>query len=111
MLLKKDDAYKLYYTVNEVAEKYGFEASKLRYWESVFPMLKPQKRHGDRIYTQADLAILDEIVYLVEHKQHKLTAARDLMASGKSHYKKITQAVEQLELVRLYLQNMRELMG
>lgn len=63
-----DDSHKLYYNINEVAARYGFDASKLRYWESVFPMLKPEKRGGDRIYTSADLEILDEIVYLVEHK-------------------------------------------
>lgn len=106
----KDDSHKLYYNINEVAARYGFDASKLRYWESVFPMLKPEKRGGDRIYTPEDLEVLDEIVYLVEHKKHKLVAARQIMETGRSQRLKIKRAVQQLETVKRYLQDVKELM-
>ncbi|AXE20850.1 MerR family transcriptional regulator [Runella rosea] len=106
----KDDSHKLYYNINEAAARYGFDASKLRYWESVFPMLKPEKRGGDRIYTLADLEILDEIVYLVEHKKHKLSAARQIMESDRSQRSKIKRAIQQLEVVKRYLQDVKELL-
>ena len=105
-----DDSHKLYYNINEAAARYGFDASKLRYWESVFPMLKPEKRGGDRIYTPEDLEVLDEIVYLVEQKKHKLAAARQIMETGRSQRLKIKRAVQQLETVKRYLQDVKELM-
>lgn len=101
---------KLYSDINEVAKRYGFEPSKLRYWETVFPMLKPEKRSGDRIYTPADIELLDEIVYLVEYKKHKLTAARQLIESGRSQRNKINRTIEQLETVRAYLQDLKEIL-
>ena len=103
------DAHKLYYDINEVAARYGFEPSKLRYWETVFPMLKPEKRSGDRIYTPADLELLDEIVYLVEHKKHKLAAARQMIESGRSQRNKINRVIQQLETVRRYLEDLKDI--
>lgn len=105
-----EELQKRYYTINEVAERYGFEYSKLRYWETVFPMLKPQKRGGDRIYDKDDLEVLDEIVYLVEKKKHKLEAARQIMAKGRSNRIKIKQARERLAEIRAYLTAIKELM-
>jgi len=105
----KSDAHKLYHDINEVADRYGFEPSKLRYWETVFPMLKPQKRGGNRIYTTADIELLDEIVYLVEHKKHKLTAVKKIIETGRSQRTKINRAIEQLEAIKRYLVDIKEL--
>jgi DNA-binding transcriptional MerR regulator len=105
------DEPKLYSDINEVAARYGFEPSKLRYWETVFPMLHPEKRSGDRIYTRADIELLDEIVYLVEHKKHKLAAARQMIESGRSQRNKINRVIEQLETVKLYLKNLKEILS
>lgn len=103
---------KLLSDINEVAARYGFEnTSKLRYWESQFPMLSPEKRRGDRIYTRADIELLDEIVYLVEYKKHKLAAACQIIESGRSQRNKINRVIEQLETVRLYLKNLKEILS
>ncbi|MCU0342054.1 MAG: MerR family transcriptional regulator [Spirosomaceae bacterium] len=99
---------KRFYTIAEVGERYGFELSKLRYWETVFPMLKPQKRGGERFYSQNDLEVLDEIVYLVEKKKHKLDAARQIMATGRSNRRKINQARERLLEIKAYLVEIKE---
>jgi DNA-binding transcriptional MerR regulator len=96
--------------INEIAARYGFEPSKLRYWETVFPMLKPEKRSGDRIYTRADVELLDEIVYLVEFKKHKLAAARQIIESGRSQRNKINHSIEQLEKVKAYLQDLKDIL-
>ena len=109
--MMQDDNHKLYYDINEVAARYGFDPSKLRYWESVFPMLKPEKRGGDRIYTLDDLEILDEIVHLVENKKHKLAAARQIMESGRGQRLKVKRVIQQLETVKRYLQDVKELVS
>lgn len=103
------NAHKLYYDINEVAARYGFEPSKLRYWETVFPMLKPQKRSGDRIYTPADIELLDEIVDLVERKKHKLSAVKKIIETGRGQRKKINNVIAQLESIKRYLEDLKEL--
>ncbi|MCA0230285.1 MAG: MerR family transcriptional regulator [Bacteroidetes bacterium] len=102
---------KLISDIKEVAARYGFEnTSKLRYWETQFPMLRPEKRGGDRIYNRGDIELLDEIVYLVEYKGHQLAAARQLIESGRSQRNKINRAIEQLETVKAYLEDLKEVL-
>lgn len=47
---------KLYYRIGEVAEIVGVKPHVLRYWETEFAFLSPQKDEGSqRLYTQKDL--------------------------------------------------------
>ena len=47
---------KLFYKIGEVCEHVGVQPHVLRYWESEFPMLAPQKnRAGQRVYRRKDL--------------------------------------------------------
>ena len=65
---------KLYYSIGEVARMTGLEAHVLRYWESVFPMLRPTKsRSGARRYKEQDLRMVLLIQDLV-HRQRYSTA-------------------------------------
>lgn len=67
---ERDFAKKLYYKINEVAKIVGVEDYVLRYWETRFPMLKPEKQRGDqRRYRQKDIELLLQIQSLV-HEQN-----------------------------------------
>ncbi|MFN4145173.1 MAG: MerR family transcriptional regulator [Runella sp.] len=101
--------HKVFYDINEVAARYGFAPSKLRHWEKVFPMLKPPRRGGDRIYSNDDVELLDEIVYLVEKKKHKLEAAIEIIESKRSQRIKINRTIEQLEQIKQHLVELKEL--
>ena len=47
---------KLFFKIGEVCELAGVQAHVLRYWESEFPMLAPQKnRAGQRVYRKRDV--------------------------------------------------------
>lgn len=47
---------KLYYSISEVSELTGIKQYVLRYWESEFNILAPNKnRSGNRIYTEDDI--------------------------------------------------------
>lgn len=47
---------KLFYKIGEVCEIVGVQAHVLRYWETEFPMLQPQKnRAGQRTYRRKDV--------------------------------------------------------
>ena len=60
MLTAKQDSTpipdKLFFKIGEVCELVGVQAHVLRYWESEFPMLQPQKnRAGQRTYRRKDV--------------------------------------------------------
>ena len=57
-------ARKTYYSIGEVSALTGLKAHVLRYWESQFDMISPNKnRGGTRVYRMRDI----ETVLLVKH--------------------------------------------
>ena len=57
-------ARKTYYSIGEVSALTGLKAHVLRYWESQFDMISPNKnRGGSRVYRMRDI----ETVLLVKH--------------------------------------------
>ncbi len=53
---------KLFYKIGEVSRLTGLPAYVLRFWESEFSFLRPQKSRGrQRVYTQKDIETLLQI--------------------------------------------------
>ena len=53
---------KLFYKIGEVSKITGLPSYVLRFWESEFEFLRPQKSRGQqRVYTQKDVEILLQI--------------------------------------------------
>lgn len=68
---------KLYYSIGEVAEMFSVSNSLIRYWETEFSILKPQKnRKGDRRYRVKDIRIMERIYTLVKERGFTLEGAR-----------------------------------
>ena len=68
---------KIYYSVGEVCELFGVNASLLRFWEEEFPVLKIAKNsRGHRIYTPADVDNLRLIYHLVKEQGMTLEGAK-----------------------------------
>jgi DNA-binding transcriptional MerR regulator len=68
---------KLYYKIGEVCRIVGVEAHVLRYWETEFPALAPQKsRGGQRIYRPKDIELLLEIRRLLYEEGFTIAGAR-----------------------------------
>ena len=62
MNLRAEKIKKLYYSIGEVSEITKLKQYVLRYWETEFPHLKPNKNSaGNRIYRQTDIDNLIEI--------------------------------------------------
>ena len=76
---------KLYYSIGEVSKATELEQHVLRYWETEFPELAPQKnRAGRRIYTQSDIDFILEIKRLLKEEKYTIEGARKaLSAKGK----------------------------
>ena len=71
---------KLYHSIGEVSRITGLKQYVLRYWESEFEMLNPQKnRAGNRIYKESDIQLLQCIQYLLYEKKYTIQGARELI--------------------------------
>jgi len=72
---------KLFFKIGEVCELAGVQAHVLRYWESEFPMLAPQKnRAGQRVYRKRDVEISLRIKELLYEDQYTIAGAKKRLA-------------------------------
>ena len=80
---------KLFFKIGEVCELAGVQAHVLRYWETEFSMLAPQKnRAGQRVYRKRDVEIALRIKELLYEDQYTIAGAKkrlaiELRAGGK----------------------------
>jgi DNA-binding transcriptional MerR regulator len=73
---------KLYYSISEVSKMLGLEQYVLRYWETEFEQLRPQKnRAGNRIYTERDIEVVKMIKRLTREDRYTIEGARQVMNS------------------------------
>jgi DNA-binding transcriptional MerR regulator len=85
---------KLFFKIGEVCELTGVQAHVLRYWESEFPMLAPQKnRAGQRTYRKRDVEMALRIKELLYEDQYTIAGAKKKLSSelrGASKLKVVT---------------------
>jgi DNA-binding transcriptional MerR regulator len=68
---------KLYYRIGEVAGIVGVEPHVLRYWETEFPSIRPQKsRSGQRVYSRRDVDKLLRVKELLYAQRFTIAGAR-----------------------------------
>ena len=73
---------KLYYSISEVSKITEIEQYVLRYWETEFEQLTPQKnRAGNRIYTNKDIQVILQIKSLLRDKKYTIEGAKKILAS------------------------------
>lgn len=67
----------MFYKISEVSTITGLEAYVLRYWESEFPVLRPQKsRGGQRVYQKKDIETILKIKKMLYEKGFTIAGAR-----------------------------------
>jgi DNA-binding transcriptional MerR regulator len=73
---------KLFFKIGEVCDIAGVQAHVLRYWESEFPTLAPQKnRAGQRTYRRRDVEMALRIKELLYDEQYTIAGAKKKLAS------------------------------
>ena len=74
---------KLYYSISEVSKITEVEQYVLRYWETEFEQLKPQKnRAGNRIYTNKDIKLILQIKNLLRDQKYTIEGAKNILDNG-----------------------------
>lgn len=68
---------KTYYKIGEVARLAGLKSSVLRFWETEFPFLCPEKSSsGQRLYTKQDIATIQQIKQLLYQEKYTIEGVR-----------------------------------
>ena len=78
MSLKK--IKKLYYSIGDVSEITGLKQYVLRYWETEFTILNPNKNSaGNRIYKDQDIKVIKHIQELLYKKKFTIKGAKQYL--------------------------------
>jgi DNA-binding transcriptional MerR regulator len=75
---------RLYFKIGDVARICGVETYVLRFWESQFPQLKPNKSGtGQRLYRRREVELAVEIKRLVHAQGYTLAGARQALEDSR----------------------------
>ena len=109
MPLNLNKNLKTYYSIKEVAEMFDLNESTLRYWEQVFPFLKPKTSGPAKIrqYQERDIDQIRLIHSLVKVRGFKIAAARKILAQNKTGANMKAEVLERLVSVRTELQALK----
>ncbi len=71
------------YRIGDAAQLLGLKTYVLRYWETEFSQLRPVRTgKGQRRYTEADMAVLTRIRYLLHEQGMTIEGARKVLAGA-----------------------------
>lgn len=86
---------KLYYSISEVSKITDIEQYVLRYWETEFEELNPQKnRAGNRIYTNKDIRLILYIKELLRERKYTIEGAKKILENYEQDKKAIVEIKE-----------------
>ena len=81
---------KHYFTIGEVSRLCGVAQHVLRYWEKVFPELKPATRRGQRRYYQRrDIYLIHQIHDLLHRQGYTVSGARQQLSRGSAKAERV----------------------
>lgn len=75
-------AGKMFYQIRKISEITGIKPHVLRYWETEFPQLRPEKAStGQRIYRERDLKLILRIKTLLYDEKFTIAGAKRRLAA------------------------------
>jgi DNA-binding transcriptional MerR regulator len=103
------DNGKLFYTISEVADKFGVNASLIRYWESQFDVIRPKKnKNGNRMFTPKDVEAVGLVHYYVKERGLTLKGALQKIRDNRHDAENNFQVIQSLKQIRATLVELLE---
>ena len=97
---------KRYFRIGEVSRIVGVEPYVLRYWESEFPQIRPQRADtNQRTYQKKDLEVILEVKRLLYEEKLTIEGARRRLKQGVSK-----NGVSQEQILKELKENLREIL-
>ena len=88
--MEAKDIKKLYYSISEVSDITGLKQYVLRYWETEFSQLKPNKNQaGNRIYRSHDIDLISDIKSLLYERKFTIKGAKQHLKEPSDETKQI----------------------
>lgn len=112
MAYKEKEIEKRYFSIGEVAEELDISPSKIRFWESEFDLIRPQKnKNGKRQFTRDDIENIKSVRFLVEEKGLTLAGARKSLKNRGKAVQDNAEMIESLKKVRAFLVDLKQKLG
>lgn len=111
---RRNPPVKLYYRIGEVADAVGVQPHVLRYWESEFGTIRPQKSSkGQRVYSHKDLEKLLRVKELLHSEGYTIAGAKKRLRQGPDMAERQRQSLQRIrsELGELKSEILEELSG
>jgi len=111
MPYKEKEIEKKYYTIGEVAGMFKVATSMIRFWESEFDIIKPDKnKKGNRVFTKKDVDSVKLVYHLVKEKCYTLQGAREFIKNSKEQGTSSDNAtmISSLRNIRSFLIELQE---
>ena len=107
--MEQGNPSKIFYKVGEVSQLVGVESYVLRYWEKMFPPLKPEKDEaGQRVYIRSDIDMVLRIKNLLYEERYTIDGARKKLKEGSKVESKIRSKSESSEDVQELLSILKD---
>jgi len=108
MTYKEKAIEKKYFSIGEVAEMLNITTSQIRFWESEFEVIRPQKnRNGKRQFTKEDIDKIKMVHHLVKEKKYTIHGARQLLKQNNKAVQNKMEMIESLEEVKAFLMELK----
>jgi len=108
---KEKDIEKKYYSIGEVSTMFKVAPSLIRFWESEFEMIQPQKnRRGNRQFTAKDIESIRLIYNLVKERGYTLQGAKEMLKTDRHKSKDKLELLDSLQRVRSFLVDLKKQM-
>jgi DNA-binding transcriptional MerR regulator len=92
-----NDRHKIFYSIGEVSALTGLKSHILRYWESEFLTLRPEKRsNGRRAYRKSDILLILVIKKLLYEEGFTIAGARKKLAEARRRPEQYKDIVAEL---------------
>ncbi|MDR0814496.1 MAG: MerR family transcriptional regulator [Bacteroidales bacterium] len=100
---------KLFYSISEVADKFGVNTSLIRYWESQFDVINPKKnKKGNRMFTPKDVEAVGLVHYYVKERGMTLKGALQKIRDNRHDTENNFQVIQSLKQIRATLLELKE---
>jgi DNA-binding transcriptional MerR regulator len=92
--MQSRELVKLYYRIGEVSEIVGVQPHVLRYWETEFRSIRPQKSSkGQRVYSRRDVEKLLRVKDLLRNQGFTIAGARKRLSDAPAPEAQLVVAV------------------
>lgn len=109
MPYKERSIEKKYFTIGDVAKKFGVATSLIRYWEQEFENIRPKKNSkGNRKYTKDDIKEVEIVYHLVKEKGYTLNGARELIEKRRVETTENKDVIDSLKKVKDFLLELKQ---